>query len=380
MIRRCTNCVMPDTKPDLLFSDRGVCSACSAFADRSQVDWHSRREEFQSLVEDYRSDKNWDCIVPVSGGKDSTAQVLKVLELGLRPLCVVAGTCDLTPIGRRNLDNLALLGVDLIEIRANPKIRRQLNKIGLERVGDISWPEHLAIFTSPVRAAVQFNVPLIVWGENSQNEYGGPAASMQNKVLDRKWLEEFGGLLGLRPSDLIAEDAFAEQDLLPYMYPSEAELSSVGVTGLFLGHYFPWDGVGNALIAGAYGFESNPTHTPGSMVGYENLDNFQTGIHEYFKYLKYGFGRTSDHVSLHIRRGRLTRKEGMAIVLMNDGAFPSEYMGQSLEITLGKIGLTVSDFNEIADEFTNEEIFMKDAAGDIRRKFDGTPVQLNYDN
>src|SRR6185312_8077653 len=116
------------------------------------------------------------CIVPVSGGKDSTFQTLRVLELGLNPLCVTAATCKLTDIGRRNLENLRRLGVDSIEVTPNPLVRRKLNRLALQQVGDISWPEHVAIFTVPVRIAVQLKIPLIIWGENSQHEYGGPAA------------------------------------------------------------------------------------------------------------------------------------------------------------------------------------------------------------
>ncbi len=114
-------------------------------------------------------------------------------------------------------------------------------------MGDISWPEHVGIFTIPVRAAVQFNVPLIVWGENSQNEYGGPAAAAEDNVLTRRWLEEFGGLLGLRVSDLSGCDGVEPRHLLPYHYPTDEELQRVGVTGLFLGYYLPWDGLSNAL-------------------------------------------------------------------------------------------------------------------------------------
>ena len=121
-------------------------------------------------------------------------------------------------------------------------MRAQAQPARPEQVGDISWPEHVGIFTIPVRAAVQFNVPLIVWGENSQNEYGGPAAAARHNVLTRRWLEEFGGLLGLRVTDLVGRRASRQRHLMPYTYPSDEELQRVGVTGLFLGYYLPWDG------------------------------------------------------------------------------------------------------------------------------------------
>ena len=171
---------MPDTKPDLKLDEQGVCNACRAYERRKEVDWDARRRELPALLDKYRSrnGSNWDCIVPVSGGKDSTFQVIRMLQLGLNPLCVTATTCDLSDIGRRNIQNLKNLGVDYVEFSPNPVVRRKLNRIGLQQVGDISWPEHVGIFTIPVRAAVQFNVPLLVWGENSQNEYGGPAAEI----------------------------------------------------------------------------------------------------------------------------------------------------------------------------------------------------------
>lgn len=373
-MKHCAKCVLPDTKPDLFFHEDGVCSACRAYEKRDQIDWKGRKDEFRNIAAKFKGRAKWDCIVPVSGGKDSTTQVLTLLAEGMRPLCVSARTCDLTPIGRRNLDNIANLGVDLIELNANRAIRQKLNKISLERVGDISWPEHLAIFTGPVKIAVSLGVPLIVWGENSQNEYGGPAASQDNSVLDRSWLEEFGGLLGQRVEDLINTDGFDKRDLEFYSYPTDKELKDVGVTGLFLGHYFPWDGLANAILATSYGFESWPSNTQGSMVNYENLDNYQAGIHEYFKYLKFGFGRASDHVSMHIRRGRLSRSMGVEIVNRLDGVLPANYLGQPLETTLSAIDVTMDEFYAYREAHVNEELFETDASGMVKYDDLGRPV------
>lgn len=158
-------------------------------------------------------------------------------------------TCDLSEIGRKNIENLKHLGVDYVEMSPNPLVRAKLNRVGLTQVGDISWPEHVGIFTIPVRTAVQFNVRLIVWGENSQNEYGGPAADAGNNVLNRRWLEEFGGLLGTRVSDMIGMEGIEAKHLICYTYPEDEDLARVGVKGLFLGHYLPWDGLSNSLIA-----------------------------------------------------------------------------------------------------------------------------------
>ena len=382
MLMYCKKCVMPSTKPDLHLDEEGVCNACRSYEARKETDWSERRNELDLVLQRYRLEdgSNWDCVVPVSGGKDSTFQVVQMLQLGMNPLCVTATTCDLTEIGRRNIENIKRLGVDYIEFSPNPLVRAKLNSIGLKQVGDISWPEHVGIFTIPVRAAVQFNIPLIVWGENSQNEYGGPAASSDKNILDRRWLEEFGGLLGLRVSDLVGFDGLTQTDLIPYCYPDDGELHRVGVTGLFLGYYLPWDGLSNSLVAQAYGFEVSATTTLGSMVNYENLDNYQTAIHEYFKFLKFGFGRATDHACLHIRRGRLSREIGLSIVKRLDGKYPIEYLGKSLEDILYPLGISVDEFNRICDKYTNKKIFKRDISGALIKDRDGNLTKINYDN
>ncbi len=381
MLKYCVRCVMPDTKPDLRIDDEGVCNACRAIERRKEIDWDLRRSELLELLEKHRRNgSNWDCIVPVSGGKDSTYQVIRMLQLGLNPLCVTSHTCDLAAIGRKNIENLQHLGVDHVEFSPNPIVRAKLNRIGLTEVGDISWPEHVGIFTIPVRAAVQFNVPLIVWGENSQNEYGGPAAAAENNTLTRRWLEEFGGLLGLRVSDLPETYGIEPRHLLPYQYPSDEELQRVGVTGLFLGHYLPWDGLSNALIAQANGFMTYDQPVEGSMVSYENLDNHQTGIHDYFKFLKFGFSRATDISCLHVRRGRITRQDAIEIVKARDGKFPWTYLGKQLKDILDPLDMTVEEFIKVCDRFTNKKIFRRDSAGNLIKDKHGNLEKLNYDN
>lgn len=382
MLTYCKRCVMLDTKPDLKLDTEGVCNACRSFERRGEVDWDARYRDLLRILEQYRraDGTNWDCIVPVSGGKDSTYQVVRMLQLGLNPLCVTSTTCDLSEIGHANIENLKRLGVDHVEMSPNPRVRAKLNRIGLRQVGDISWAEHVGIFTIPVRAAVQFGIPLIIWGENSQNEYGGPAAAADNNVLNRRWLEEFGGLLGLRVSDIAGQEGIEPRQLIPYSYPSDEELARVGVTGLFLGHYLPWDGLSNALISQANGFVAYGKVVEGSMVNYENLDNCQTGIHDYFKFLKFGFGRATDLACLHIRRGRLTRRDGLEIVRRLDGLFPWEYLGKSLEQILQPLDLGVDEFVGICDQFTNRKIFRRNPDGSLAKDRRGNLTKINYDN
>lgn len=382
LLTYCKRCVMPDTRPDLKLDEEGICNACRSYERRQEIDWDQRGKELERLLERYRrpDGSNWDCLIPVSGGKDSTFQVVRILQMGLNPLCVTSTTCDLADIGRRNIENLKSLGVDYVEFSPNPVVRHKLNRIGLEQVGDIAWPEHVGIFTIPVRAAVQYGVPLLVWGENAQNEYGGPASAAESNILDRRWLEEFGGLLGLRVADLIGMEGITARDILPYTYPSDEELKRVGVTGLFLGHYLSWDGYSNALIAQANGFETYHRTCEGSVVNYENLDNHQHGIHDYFKFLKFGFARASDISSLHLRRGRITRMDAMDMVRRHDGKFPWSYLGKPLEKILEPVGLSVEQFTRICDRFTNKKIFQRDAKGNLIKDSQGNLTKVNYDN
>lgn len=381
-IRYCIRCVMPETRPDLHINQAGVCNACRHYEQRKVIDWEARRRELIQILERYRSKNgsNYDCIVPVSGGKDSHFQVIRMLELGMNPLCITATTDKLTDIGKYNIENMKRLGVDYIEVTTNLQVRHKINRIALSQIGDISWPEHVTIFTIPVRLAVQLNIPLIIWGENSQNEYGGPAADAQNNTLTRRWLEEFGGLLGLRVSDLIGQEGITTRDLIQYTYPADEALKRVGVTGIFLGHYLPWDGYQNVLVAQAHGFQTYHKTIEGSVVNYENLDNGQTGIHDYFKFLKFGFGRATDLASLHIRRGRLLRSDGIRLVQMHDGKFPWEYVGCKLEQILTDISMSLDEFIKICDRFTNKKLFVCNAKGALAKDEKGHLTKINYDN
>ena len=375
-MKYCTRCIYPETKPDLWFNNDGICSACINYEKRPAVDWFIREKEFDEIISKYRSinKDNYDCIIPVSGGKDSTYQTLKLLEKGINPLCVTAATDSLSELGRRNIENLKHLGVDHIELTPNPLTRRKIAKFALETVGDIQWAEHVTIFTAPIRVAVEKKIKLIIWGENSQHEYGGPAAASENHVLDRSWLEEFGGMLGMRVADLKHHAAICDHQLLPYTYPSSDVLQESGVTGLFLGYYFPWDGYNNALYAQANGFETYPIAVEGNFVNYENLDNYYHGIHDYFKYLKFGFSRATDQANNHIRRGRISREAALKCITKLERSFPRAYLGRDLVDILAEIDLPLEKFIEICDKFTNRKIFKCKPNGELIKNDDHSPI------
>ena len=298
----CTKCVMPDTKPDLHFDENGVCDACrSQEAKNQKIDWIKREKDFLDIVKQHKKNSDYDCIIGVSGGKDSTFQVIKAKELGLNPLCICFEPTIPTEIGRKNLDNLNHLGVDLLHVKRNPIVYKKLAREAIKRTGDCEWQHHIGLFTVVPHFAVKFNIPLIIWGESPQIEYGGPATSKTRNVLDRQWLEEFGGLLGNRISDMIGVDGITERDLSLYMYPKDEDIHRVGVTGLFLGYYFKWDLREVLKKSHANGFSTTIRPVETTYENFENLDCYSNHVHDYLKYIKYGFGRATDNACLDIR-------------------------------------------------------------------------------
>lgn len=364
-MNRCRLCVIPDTRPDTAFID-GICSACISFAKRREIDWSGRRRDLELLLERGRNGSGYDCIVPSSGGKDSHYQVLKLIELGAKPLVVTASTCHLTPIGRANIDNLARYATT-VEVTPNREQRAKLNRLAMEMVGDISWPEHVSIFTTPFRVAATLGIPLLFYGENPQEAYGGPIGSEEARVMTRRWVSEFGGFLGLRPADF----AVMGYDMREYMPPSDEHLAAAKVEAHFLGAYFEWSSHRNADAAARAGMRCliGPVEvdgrraqvsippTPANLWVWENLDNAQTGIHDHAMYLKYGYGRGAAQASVEIRRGLLKRDVALEWVREHDGAFPEVYAGVPVDHVLERLGTDRPWLARQLETFTNPALF-----------------------
>jgi len=371
-MKYCTKCVMPDTKPELTFDEEGVCNACRSHERKADdIDWAKREEEFLQIVAQNKKNSGYDVLIPVSGGKDSTYQAIKALELGLKPLCVCFEPTIATELGKRNLDNLQNLGIDLILVKKDPKTYKSMVVEGFKVLGDNEWPDHVGIFTVPVHFAVKFNIPLVLWGENSQFEYGGPASSTDNKYLNRRWLEEFGGLLGYRVEDMIGVDDITKKDLYLYEYPSDEEIESVGVTGVFLGYYFPWDTRRQTEKVIEQGFEVASRHIETTYTNFENLDCHSMTVHDYLKYVKYGFGRGTDHACLDIRNKDITREAGVRLANRYDGKYPHEAIKEFCDYT----ELSKEEFDSIVDSFTNKKVFVTDKFGRFVKDIDGSLVK-----
>lgn len=351
---RCKRCLIPATRPDTAFTN-GVCSGCLAHDKRPEIDWAAREQQLIQLLDQHHG----ECIVPSSGGKDSHYQALTLKRLGAHVTCVTATTCHLTPIGRRNIDNLAH-HCSTIEVSPNKTVRAKLNRLGLEMVGDISWPEHVAIFSIPWRVACETGKSLLFYGENPQNQYGGPPGSEEARQMTLRWRSEFGGFLGLRPSDMGMMTS--EHSMKEYEPPTPEQISAVGLEAHFLGQYLPWDSHQNAEIAMDAGMEIELPCTA-NYWPHENLDNAQTGIHDYMMWRKYGFGRAASQLSVDIRDGRISMEAAKEVLKDTDGQFPEIYCGVTIAEVLDRIDMTRARLDEIINQFTNWELYKSRTLG-----------------
>lgn len=355
---RCSECLLPDTRPDTILVD-GVCTGCINFKNRPNIDWAERKNQLIAALERGKNSSGYDCIVPSSGGKDSTTQVLTLIELGARPLVVTATTCHLTKVGAANIANLARYATT-IEITPNRTVRAKLNRLALEMVGDISWPEHVLIHRAPFKVAADLGIPVVFYGECSPNEYGGPLGSEKTQMMTQRWVSEYGGFCGLRSDDFIGLDVITELDMLEYAAPDPEKLKVAKVEAHFLGQYLPWDSRKNLRVSKDAGMIQELPCRANWFIG-ENLDNSQTQIHDFFKWLKFGFGRACDQVSIDIRNGRMTRPEGLAVVNERDGLFPDVYCGVTIDEMLDHISMSRDSFLSICNAFMNKDLFEEPA-------------------
>ncbi len=338
----------------------GICSACVGHDEKiASIDWGERQRDLHIIIDELRKKRRgaYDCIVPVSGGKDSTYQTHKVKELGLRPLCVTYKTPLRTPLGQENLDNLVkTLGMDLLELTVSPETERKFIEKAIREVGDCGLPQHMGIFSFTLRTAVQMDIPLIIWGENSTLEYGGTEAQRNNPFLDRKWAMEHGCL-----KDRIAEDWVDEnltrEEMEPFRFPDDDHFARAKVSSLFLGHFYKWDPVENARVSQSLGFKPNPDGPVMGIYDFADVDCQLITFHHYPKWYKFGMTRTFDNVSVEIRNGRMSREEGVEWIRKNGDDRPPELHLAGIANFLGK---EVQDLFAMIEPFRNKDIWKKD--------------------
>lgn len=349
---------MPDIRPGIRFDGSGNCN-CSTLSLKAQVDWHQRQEQFQALVKEIKSQESlYDCIIPVSGGKDSTWQTFKALEYGLNPLCVTWKTPARNTLGAANLQNLISLGVNHIDFSINPKVERKFTLKAFERMGSPLIPMHMALHAIPLQIAVNFRIPLILWGENSAYEYGGDDEALKGVHLNHAWLKQYGVTNGTTAEDWI-DNELSRADLIPYFWPSDADQAKAGVTAVFLGYYFRWDPLETYHLAKEHGFQADDRPKIGYYKFADIDDSFLITIHHWMKWYKFGFTRLWDNLSLEIRNGRMTREKAIDIVCQTGDETPHNEINQFCDY----VGISHEYFFEVAERFRNRKIWQQDSAG-----------------
>jgi len=349
----CQKCILPNTRPQLALDASRVCSACRESEKKACVDWRQREQGWRRIVGWAKSRKSrYDCVIPVSGGKDSTWQVVTCLEYGLRPLAITWKTPARTMIGQKNLDNLIGLGVDHIDWRISPKAESKFMLKAFEKVGSPAVPMHLALFAIPLTVAADFDIPLVVWGENSAVEYGGADGGLKGARLNSAWLKKYGVSGGTTAADWVSEE-ITISDLASYCAPTDKELADRGIRAVFLGYYFPWDPERSLAVAKAHGFRSRQQGPKVGYYNYADIDDDFISIHHYLKWYKFGFTRLFDNLSLEIRAGRMTRDEAIAVVRERGEVVPHEDIAKFCEF----VGITKRDFWDRAERWRNLNIW-----------------------
>ncbi len=354
----CTNCVLPDTRAGISILEDGVCNACHASrVKQKEICWNSRKEEFERIVKKVRETaQSFDCVIPVSGGKDSTWQVVTCLEYGLRPLAVTWKPPSRTNIGQQNLDNLVSLGVDHIDWQINPKVEKKFLLAAFRRFGATAVPMHMALFNIPLKVALTFNIPLIVWGENSAFEYGsGGDDSLTGHKLTSAWLRKFGVTHGTTAEDWVGKE-FSRKDLASYFGPSDEVLDSSRLEAIFLGHYFPWDVETSLKVAQKHGFKVHDIPRTG-IYNYADIDDDFISIHHWLKWYKFGMTRTFDNLSIEIRNKRITREKAIEILKEKGEERPVK----DIELFCSFTEISTKTFYEIAESFRNMSIWKRES-------------------
>jgi len=351
-LRKCAKCGLPETYETIEFDDHGICNICrSAHYKQHSIDWVARKQNLDKIIEKYRGAYDYDCIVPFSGGKDSTFQLLYLCkEYKIKPLVIRFNHGFLRPIIRMDTERtLKKLGVDFIEFTPNWEIVKRLMMESFQRKTDFCWHCHCGIYSYPLRLAIKLNVPLVIWGETISEITA--YYDYEKDEIEYEDEEKFNMFrnLGISADDMYGmintpENPVDRRDLLPYTYPSPKELRSVGVMSICLGSFIPWDYTINTnLIKKELGWESEvlegvpeELHQSG-----EKIECFMQGSRDYIKFCKRGYSRSSQMIAFHLRNGRMTLEEAAKYYCMEGRKPPS------LEILLEYLGLTEEEFSDI---------------------------------
>ncbi|MCJ0764279.1 N-acetyl sugar amidotransferase [Variovorax terrae] len=350
-LQYCVRCCVPQTQEGVVFDELGVCQACQSAEQKIHIDWAERERDLRATLEAAKAQagNNYDCIIPISGGKDSTFQLHVLTKIyGMKPLAVTFSHNWYSETGWYNLQNsLEQFNVDHIMFTPNRSLVNRIAKHSLAGIGDSCWHCHAGVGAFPLQAAVRFNIPLLVWGESIAESSG--RASYKNPVrkFDREYFTKVSAKL--RPDQMVRDD-LSERDLYPFNVPSAEECERVGVYGIHLGDYIFWDDERQTeFVRDVYGWRE--TQIEGSYKRYKSAECIMPGVHDYANYLKRGYGRATFHSSVDVRAGLLSRDEAWQLIRDNDGVRP-EGLDYYLKIT----GMTEEEFHATMEGHRRPEL------------------------
>lgn len=366
-MRYCKRCLYPSNHPlHLTFDDVGVCSGCRVHEEKDELDWRGRAEKLGRIFDQYRnrSGNNYDCIVPISGARDSYFVVHTVKNVfGMNPLLVSYNKHYNTDIGIRNLAYLRTkFDCDFFQMTVAPDIVKSITRATLRKRGSIYWHCIAGQTVYPVQMAVKFKIPLIVWGAHQGVDQVGMFSHLDEVEMTRKYRKEHD-LMGLEAEDLIDElDHVDERQVAPFLYPDDKEIEQVGVRGIYLNNYIRWDSKRqHEDMIRLYGYETaDQTRT---FDRYNDVDCFNySDVHDYIKYLKWGYGKVNDHVAREIRLRRLTAREGLDLIESYSSRKPS-----NLGLFLEWIGMTERGFRYVMDQHRSPTAWERDTEWNWQR-------------
>jgi N-acetyl sugar amidotransferase len=353
--------VYPIIAVNLHMDDDGICSACRAFEQFEALTpefWAQRRRKFEEIVEETKkqSTGNYDCLIPVSGGKDSYYQThVMAVEYGLKPLLMTYHGNNFLPEGDYNRDHMRhAFDADHIVWGPSVEVLKKLNRLTFRKMGDMNWHAHCGINTAPIVVAAKFEIPLIIWGEVVWDISG--MYDPDDYVEFSKRCRHEHDVRGFEWYDMVGDprEPLTEKDMIWAKYPSDEEILRVGIRGLFIGNFFKWDPNWHwKMVRDKYGFKAAEKPFERTYRQFSNLDDrYENGIHDLLKFVKFGYGRASDHASKDIRTGYMTREDGIEMVRKYDAVVSSD-----LYYWLDYVGMSEDEFWAVADGFRDPRVW-----------------------
>jgi len=354
-MKYCKKCIMPDTRPGSVFDEQGICQACKNYEKRKFINWEERKNELKIICDKYRRDDGYyDCIIPVSGGKDSHLLVYMMKEkMGMNPLLVTVGDpFTKTKAGEKNFKNLGeTFNCDHILFNISTDLFRRVTKIAFEELGEPLKFVEAAIYLVPFKIAVKLNIQLVVFGENSAYEYG--TTDKENYYANDYIYNIFKSI----NIDFWLQRGISKKEMNSIILPAQEEINKTRPEVIFMSYFYPWSSMTNLRIAKRYGFK-DLTHEwkrEGCIEDFEQIDSLAYLVHLWLKYPKFGFQRTSDIASRRIREGLLSLEKAKGLIIQNDHKLDQK----ALDDFISFLGYTTKQFWGITEKFWNTNIFKK---------------------